>query len=140
MSNQSNQSNQSNGSSNQIGVPYDFAGQDVVEKILNGAYDTSLGDIAEAARSRMNERDRELMRARSANVTLQRGDRVCVRQDAPLRPTYRLGKTGHVTKVNQTTVTVTWEPGQYMGRFQGRPTRCPIGSLDKIDEPTPATS
>jgi hypothetical protein len=76
------------------------------------------------------------MKART--VALEVGDRVQVRTDAPLRPKYILGATGTVRKVNQTTATVVFDPGQYLGRFERGNhlgTRCPVGALDKIDAP-----
>jgi hypothetical protein len=94
-----------------------------------------------AVRNRRSTLEVAAMKAAGATSTVAAGDRVRVKADAPLRPTYVLGKTGVVAKVNQTTATVVFDPGQYLGRFEpkrpGQGTRCPLGALEKIDAPAP---
>jgi hypothetical protein len=96
-----------------------------------------------AVRNRRSRLAVDAMKAATRTSTIAVGDHVRIKADAPLRPTYILGKTGTVTKVNQTTATVVFDPGQYLGRFEparpGQGTRCPLGSLEKVDAPAPGT-
>lgn len=121
------------------------ANVELCQAITDGTFDRYLPILADA----VSERQRTLrgtpaggsfrQQSRAVSGTFRKGDRVRVRIDSGLRPTYVLGLTGVVDHVNQMSVAVTWDPDQYIGRFARNgthPTKVPAAGLEHIEEAT----
>lgn len=79
----------------------------VRDAIATGRFDSCLDDIKSAIRERqtvLNARQ-----ARQFGASLNVGDRITIKLDAPIRPRYLLGTPMIVKRINQTTATVAAE-------------------------------
>lgn len=94
----------------------------VIAGIANGQFDDHIPLITNAIKARAE--------LQTALLGLKPGDRVRIKPDSNLRPTYLLGIEGRVLKVNNKTATLVLDA--ITGRY-GQGVRCPMSALEKVE-------